>query len=115
MRAVSPHVFLPYLPLLNGYLHTVPAFECLYVLSCWPAFLLCCSIISGERLTEADGLDSAEWQEAWSGSDDGDELDQLEVGGCAFSSTLRPILSPPHLIVFVFITPHYTVEIPVGH
>ena len=36
-------------------------------------------IISGERLTAADGLDSAEWQEAWSGSDDGDELDQLEV------------------------------------
>lgn len=36
-------------------------------------------IISGQRLTAADGLDSAEWQEAWSGSDDGDELDQLEV------------------------------------
>lgn len=40
--------------------------------------LLAC-ITSGERLTAADGLDSAEWQEAWSGSDEGDELDQLEV------------------------------------
>ncbi|CAN0053170.1 unnamed protein product, partial [Ectocarpus fasciculatus] len=35
---------------------------------------------SGERLSAADGLDSAEWEEAaWSGSDGGDELDQLET------------------------------------
>lgn len=35
---------------------------------------------SGERLSAADGLDSAEWEQAaWSGSDEGDELDQLEV------------------------------------
>lgn len=35
---------------------------------------------SGERLSAADGLDSKEWEDAaWSGSDDGDELDQLEV------------------------------------
>ncbi|CAM9714750.1 unnamed protein product, partial [Ectocarpus sp. 4 AP-2014] len=35
---------------------------------------------SGERLSAADGLGSAEWEEAvWSGSDGGDELDQLET------------------------------------
>ncbi|CAN0486079.1 unnamed protein product, partial [Ectocarpus sp. 12 AP-2014] len=35
---------------------------------------------SGERLSAADGLESAEWEEAaWSGSDGGDELDQLET------------------------------------
>lgn len=37
-------------------------------------------VASGKRLSAADGLDSAEWEEAvWSGSDGGDELDQLEV------------------------------------
>lgn len=45
------------------------AVSCLFV-------CVCCD--SG-RLTAADGLDSAQWEEAWSGSDDGDELDQLEV------------------------------------
>lgn len=35
---------------------------------------------SGARLTAADGLASGDWEEAWSGGEDGgDELDQLEV------------------------------------
>ncbi|CAM9849961.1 unnamed protein product, partial [Scytosiphon promiscuus] len=52
---------------------------------------------SGERLSAADGLDSAEWEEAaFSGSDDGDELDQLEV-----PLTMRLLFFVGHVAVAV--------------
>lgn len=50
---------------------------------------------SGERLSAADGLDSAEWEEAaWSGSDDGDELDQLEVWCITYDTPHRSLIWP---------------------
>lgn len=66
------------------------------------AWITITAIDSGERLTAADGLDSEAWQEAWSGSDDGDELDQLEVTAPSYLiDAVFYVVVTPYFIAFV--------------